>query len=402
MAAERELRTGTRRSLCIRATPCLHLLNPHCALVGQMYRPASVLPANAPPATRPPLASRDPWRDNARVALIVLVVFGHCLEPLGAETSSLDAIYRFIYLFHIPAFAFLSGSVARAHANVRLLRSTAFRVLLPYLLFQGLYALVAQTPGWPDDGPAGAATPYWLLWYLLSLAGWRLLLPLFARLRHPILIAVGLAVATGLAGDLGYYLSLSRTLVFFPLFLLGWRYADAWRNALSGTCWRMTAIIAMVALFGVASWQAIDPRWLYGSLGYAALGVDAGAGMALRLLQLVAGIVGTAAFLTLVPRRTLAVSALGPGTLQTFLVHGFLIKLAVAAGAFAWLQATVPQTATGPVLLLLSIACVVTLNSERSRQWLSPLTAPRWLEQRVWHDPAAAVPSSSERAGARP
>jgi fucose 4-O-acetylase-like acetyltransferase len=367
-----------------------------------MYCAPRVLPSNALPATRPDPASRDPWRDNARVVLIVLVVFGHCLEPLGPETSSFDAIYRFIYLFHIPAFAFLSGSVARADANVRLLRSTVFRVLLPYLLFQGLYALVAQTPGWPDDGPAGAATPYWLLWYLLSLAGWRLLLPLFARLRHPILIAVGLAVAAGLAGDLGYYLSLSRTLVFFPLFLLGWRYADAWRSALSGTRWRMAAVIALVALFAIANWQAMDPRWLYGSLGYAALGVDAGPGMALRLLQLVAGIVGTAAFLTLIPRRPLAVSALGPGTLQTFLVHGFLIKLAVAFGAFAWLRATVSQATVGPALLLLSIVCVLALNSERSRQWLSPLTAPRWLEQRIWHDPAPAVPSPSERAQARP
>ena len=66
------------------------------------------------------------------------------------------------------------------------------------------------------------ATPYWLLWYLLSLAGWRLLLPVFARLKRPLTFAVALAVAVGCASEVGYYLSLSRTLVFFPMFVLGW------------------------------------------------------------------------------------------------------------------------------------------------------------------------------------
>ncbi len=348
----------------------------------------------SPPAPARNPSPRDPWRDNARVLLIVLVVFGHCLEPLP-DSHALATVYRFLYLFHIPAFAFLSGSVAHVDVDSRLLRGTAFRLLLPYLLFQALYAWAADVPGWPGDGPDGVATPYWLLWYLLSLAGWRLMLPLFSRLRQPLLVATGLALLAGCATDVGYYLSLSRTLVFFPLFLLGWRYGERWRDVSGTLAWRAWGVGILGGLLALCAVVAIDPRWLYGSLGYAALGATPLSGMGWRLLQLSANAAGCAAFLALVPRRHLRMSALGPGTLQTFLVHGFAVKLAIALGLFAWLDSQGPLTQTA-WLLPASIACVIALGSPRSQWLLAPLTAPRWLEQLAWRGSRAA-PAGSGR-----
>ena len=68
--------------------------------------------------------------------------------------ASIDALYRFLYLFHMPAFAVLSGAVARVEVDLKLLKRIAFQLLLPYLLFQALYALAARLPGWPDPPPA--------------------------------------------------------------------------------------------------------------------------------------------------------------------------------------------------------------------------------------------------------
>src|SRR5690625_4229938 len=51
---------------------------------------------------------RDPWLDNARFILIALVVFGHMLEPLADAHPWLQTCYRFVYAFHMPAFAFRS------------------------------------------------------------------------------------------------------------------------------------------------------------------------------------------------------------------------------------------------------------------------------------------------------
>lgn len=205
---------------------------------------------------------RDPWLDNARFILIALVVFGHMLEPLQDGHPWLATCYAFVYTFHMPAFAFLSGAVSHAQADSRLWRSVAFRLLLPYLLFQGLYALAALSPLWPDDGPGGIATPYWLLWYLLSLGCWRLLLPLFAHLRHRLVIALAVAILAGCFSDIGYYLSLSRTLVFFPLFLMGSMWAPRWRQVSVTWRVRVLAVGTLAAVFVAVLRIQPDPRWL--------------------------------------------------------------------------------------------------------------------------------------------
>ena len=325
---------------------------------------------------------RDPWMDNSRLALITLVVFGHCLEPLLA-VPSIDTLYRFIYLFHMPAFAFLSGAVARTEVDVKLLKRIVFQLLLPYLLFQGLYALAARAPGWPDEGPVGITTPYWLLWYLPSLAAWRLLLPLFVRLRYPLLLACAFAVLAGSADDVGYRMSLSRIAAFFPFFLIGHTYAPAWRERLRGRLVCSLALAMLLALAWVAD-AVPDPRWLYGSNGYAAMGVDDAAGMLWRLLRLAAGVAGSAAFLALMPRRAFAATAAGARSLQAYLAHGFVVKLAVAAGAFGWLASREPPPVSALALLLAAWVLVRLLASVPAARLLSPLTSPHWLERCLW------------------
>jgi len=340
-----------------------------------------------PASASPGATARDPWKDNARLALITLVVFGHCLEPLRG-VAAIDALYRFLYLFHMPAFAFLSGAVARTEVDLKLLKRIAFQLLLPYLLFQGLYALAARTPGWPDPGPVGITTPYWLLWYLPSLAAWRLLLPLFMRLRHPLVLACLLALAAGWADDVGYRMSLSRTASFFPFFVIGHLYAPAWRERLRGPLAAALALASLLALGWMAG-AVPDPRWLYGSNGYAALGVDDAAGPLWRLLRLGAGVVGSAAVLALVPRRAFGATAAGGRSLQAYLAHGFLVKFAVAAGVFDWLAAGEPPLATALVLLPVAWVLVRLLASVPAARLLSPLTSPQWLERRLWRAPTA-------------
>jgi len=329
-------------------------------------------PANSAPVPSP----RDPWLDNARFALIALVVFGHLLEPLLEAHPVLDAAYACVYTFHIPAFAFLSGAVTQAGAHpAKLLRDVLLRLLLPYLVFQGLYLLAAQSPRWPDAGPTSVATPYWLLWYLLSLACWRLLLPLFAHLPWRLPLAVLLALAAGCIDDIGYYLSLSRTLVFFPLFLLGWQAAHAWRGRIRGGAARWIAVGVLATLFGGIALAGPDPHWLYGSYGYAAMATPPLRGMALRLLLLALAAAGALAFLTLVPRRRMALTPLGRRSLAAYLVHGFLVKLAIGAGLTASLAA-LPRAMLLPALLGLAVAATVALSTRPVASCVAWLIAP--------------------------
>ncbi|KGI77176.1 hypothetical protein LF63_0111215 [Oleiagrimonas soli] len=326
---------------------------------------------------------RDPWLDNARFFLIALVVFGHELEPLLRTHSLLAGCYRFIYLFHMPAFAMLSGAVASTDLNSTLLRKIVFRLLLPYLLFQGLYAWISQAGVWPDDGPDGIATPYWLLWYLPSLACWRLLLPLFARLRCRLPLAVGVALAAGWAGDLGHYLSLSRTLVFFPFFLIGWQRLPDWCRADARMPARPLAVALLLALAALALDRRLDPRWLYGSASYAALHVSALHGSIQRLLLMAAATLAALAVFRLTPRRAFAWSRLGRGSLAAYLLHGFAIKLAIGAGAFALIRDW-PTPVLLAMLGTLALTVTATLCSPLINRLAAPLTQPRWLERALW------------------
>lgn len=337
------------------------------------------LPVTDPsPAHHP----RDPWLDNARFGLIALVVFGHLLEPLLAHHPGLAAGYRAIYAFHMPAFAFLSGAVASPRLDHHLAKSVLLRLLLPYLVFQGLYGLAAEWQAWPDDGPHGIAVPYWLLWYLLSLACWRLLLPLFAPLRGRMWIALVIALVAGCSDNIGYYLSLSRTLVFLPMFLLGWQQAHRWRASGARPGSRWLALATLLALFCAAYVSKLDPRWLYGSYDYADLGASPLSGAGLRLLLIACSMAGTWAFLTLVPRRRMTLSALGARSLGAYLLQGFLINLAVGAGAFAVLRQW-PRAMLAPLLLVTATALAAALSTRHVHRLLAPITTPRWLERRL-------------------
>ena len=52
---------------------------------------------------------RVPFWDNARFACIVLVVIGHGTQRLIYDSDVSYAFYLWVYAFHMPAFAIISG-----------------------------------------------------------------------------------------------------------------------------------------------------------------------------------------------------------------------------------------------------------------------------------------------------
>jgi fucose 4-O-acetylase-like acetyltransferase len=318
-----------------------------------------------------------PVLDNARFVLIALVVAGHLLEQLVDQGPAAAALYRWIYLFHMPAFVLISGAVSKPTLTRRRVFALATGLLLPYVIFQTLY------PAWDawlfhtGDWSQGSLTPYWLLWYLPSLVCWRLLLPLFARLKFALPLAVAIALAAGLAPWVGYPLSLSRTLVFFPLFLLGHRLGGQRLQQLGDSVGRKAIALAVLVAAAVGAWllRDLDPQWLYASVGYEVLDVAAWPGTCVRLALLAASASCALAVLALAPRQT-ARRGLGRHSLTAYLMHGFLVRALVAAGAFVWLSGALPE----PVGLL---ACLVAggliaglLSTPVAASWAAPLTRP--------------------------
>lgn len=150
------------------------------------------------------------------------VIFGHLLESVGGGYN----LYKVIYSFHMPMFLFLNGWLApRNYAS----KKTMFKLIYPYVLFQILYQLF-NTYVINDEYVEFSvqfSTPYWLLWYLLSLIFYYLLIPVItteSKAYAGVMLfgTIALAIAIGFDNSIGYYMSLSRTFVFLPFFVTGY------------------------------------------------------------------------------------------------------------------------------------------------------------------------------------
>ena len=141
----------------------------------------------ASPAAHPgdapvPVAGRDPWFDNAKMLLVTLVVVGHTWTlPAGDEVHRPDlqlalpvarAGVRHGHRLPLP------HASPTAAGNLRRLVTT---VLLPYLVFEGLFALFRVHVG-GETLERLWLNPHWPMWYLAVLFVWRLATPALRRI----------------------------------------------------------------------------------------------------------------------------------------------------------------------------------------------------------------------------
>lgn len=298
---------------------------------------------------------RDPRLDNAKAVLITAVVLGHLLESVqGWQNQTLRAALTFIYLFHMPAFIFLAGITAKRQGILPRVLNLA--VLL--VAFQALYTLpVVALKG---EYPVGALTPYWMLWFLLSMIAWQLALPLLLRLGQALPIAIAIALAAGLAPWIGYPLAASRTLVFFPFFVAGHLYGRQVLQALPGSLAAKALAALLLGGLTVCLYRnGIDHPWLNGYAGYAELGVDALTGPPLRLAVLFAAALATLAFLTFIGSRPGRLGSVGETSLAVFLLHGFLVKACATPLGWLWREYGAGAALTGASLMAVLIVWIL-------------------------------------------
>ncbi len=243
---------------------------------------------------------RDPYYCNLKLLLMAGVILGHCIEPV-AHLEPWKTLYRFLYMVHMPLFAFLSGLFLRKSGDC--LKSLR-RVLPTYGICQAVAVALGLTP-WH--------TPWWYLWYLLSLSFWLLLGWGWFRLgRGGWWIPVLALVAGCLAGllPLGRRWSLSRTVAFFPWFCLGLLCRREFP-------WHRLRIPGLLFLGIMILWNPqVSPDTLY-QAGPCAPVVR----LRCYLWALLLGVF----LLSWCPRRRLPFSRLGADTMGIYLLHGPLV-----------------------------------------------------------------------------
>ncbi len=353
---------------------------------------------------------RVPLWDNARFGCIVLVVIGHAIQRQTSDSDNALTLYLFIYAFHMPAFAIVSGYFSKAAPpGIRQMRRVITDIVLPYVIMQSIWSLVQ----WLVEGKNAfnPTEPHWTLWFLLALAIFRTVLPYLALLRWPLFWAVIASVGVGFLSNVDSTFSLSRAIGILPFFVLGWKLrswtiADRWRGLPTGGVWGVRVVAAAV----LAAWLAVvvvniqqfrdfDLRfWFFYDDSYQDLGEPVWWAGLLRLGLIGLAVLLSAAFFALVPRRQTFFTGFGQATMYVYLLHSFVLYPIRESGVLKDDHSSAIWLLT---MVFASLAISVALSSPWVRRVFRPLIEPKpnWIFAERDERPPAA--SRTDPTGAR-
>ncbi len=283
------------------------------------------------------MTTRNHSIDNVRLFLIMLVVLGHIIEPLIGNHVLFKTVYLFIYLFHIPLLVAISGYVASSNPSKEKQNKSIITFTSIIIVFTILFELFEFFLNGHFSKYIFGVVPYWILWYLYSLLFWRLLHPLVQRLPYPIITMTIVALLAGFFAPIGYVLGLSRTIYFFPFYLIGHSLKATPRHMFSekfSSKW--VQFLLLLLLIGVTYLcRNMNAEWLFGSYAYSHFAVPLWQGPIVRGSIYIVSAISSIVFFKLVADMNQRLAHLGRNTLYAYLWHGFIIKALVALGIIA-------------------------------------------------------------------
>ncbi len=320
------------------------------------------------------MTKRDNHIDNAKGLLMMLVVLGHLIYPVPTPDMASNVLYVFIYLFHMPMFALVSGYLSHPEMDLARTFKDARLLLVPYVIFTAaqwaILTLTGQQTMALHEGHFG-------LWFLLSLFCWRTALPVITRLPYSLAIVIVLSLACGFVPQIGLGFSLSRTITLMPFFLAG--HLMRTRGArLDGVMNKPVAVavlcLAVLVSIPLAHWNA--QALLFGSYSYQRLGLPYAMGPGIRAMSLVLSFCCGLAFMALVPKRPGLFTRIGRYSLYVYLLHSPLLVLyRTWPGNYEFLGQQ--PLIMIPVAILISLVLASEPVTRSTRMLVSPLGKPK-------------------------
>jgi len=360
--------------------------------------PSADSPEVDPSVSLAPRAGRDPWLDNTRLVAAILILVMHVAGAAMSRAGVLEELWYATWPLRLPLFVIVAGFFSsaeplRGRRAISILRNVLGVYLVGDLLASVFAGLAGEAFVYnPNRAPFG-------LWFLLSLFWWRAMLPLLAHVRFLGPLTVVGALLVGFVPQIGPSFSASRTIVFLPLFVLGWYLRRIDLRALLARRWVRPAA-AVVLLGGIVGFSLWGDRISHGVYqmrsGYDADGLlDAVPQLGARAALLLAGTAGALALLAVMPRRRIpVVTYLGTGSMYIYVLHVLIVGSSGLRDT-SWYRAidTVPEIL---LLIVVSVLAALALASPPVR-WLTG-----WLIQPTYRWPfREQVPSTPPLGGTR-
>ena len=267
------------------------------------------------------MKERIAFWDNFKGLLITLVVLGHFLweyRGLGAAGDLVSAIY----FFHMPAFIFVAGYLSKSPRARS--KEAIIKLLIIYIILNAglmLFSHVLVDSSWR------IFTPYYSAWFIISLIVWRLAIGHVAKLRYIIPVSLFAALTISFWPDATNILAISRTIVFFPFFLLGYIFPeDKLISFIRGR--KVLDYVKGLALLGITVFLSVQFIRQYNGLSQAVLTMGTYSHWSESITRL--GIFCVASLMlvsliSLIPNRSLGlITKWGKNSLAIYVVHRFI------------------------------------------------------------------------------
>ncbi len=317
---------------------------------------------------------RNAYWDNIKATLMLLVVVGHFIIPVQNTENGARLIFLWIYLFHMPAFVFVSGYFSKGYAR----RNTGnpdklVGFLILYLIFQFLIWVV-------NCGFSGKFSSFPLFsagtapWYMLCMFFWYLVIPYYVSVGKyaGLMAAVIMGLLIGTDHAAGTFLSISRCVVFFPFFVAGFYY-DKTDAGIKNNIRRVKKGLSTVFLIGTffvlrGVESKITPflAVIYADKSYNTMNISNQAGIVYRLIWYIICCLFIVALLIIVPERKLFFTVIGQRTMGIYIVHRLLRDVFKHIGVYNHLG-------SGKLLLVQIVVisvCVLLFSSFRGFQYV--------------------------------
>ena len=307
--------------------------------------------------------------DLAKAFLILMVVWGHFANEYARPDDGdviMKAIAVWIYAFHMPLFIYLSGLFARPYGDKdRLpLKKMVYYVLVGYVLKVLIYMIkyfFGRNPVFMWFSDTG------LPWYMFVMAAFVFLTWLLRKAdwRLVLILSLLLSAGAGYIDEIGSFLNLSRLLVFFPYYYLGYlSRPDEIKRGLEDRRIRLLTISILLLSLIVAVFFTRD---VYGSIRmftgrnsyYRIKGMSPELMGLCRLLTYPVSLGISAGILSLIPDRPCPVlERIGRSTLQIYFWHRLVLYFMVYGGVNDWILQEFPR---GWRVIYLGIATILPL-----------------------------------------
>ncbi len=249
--------------------------------------------------------------DNIKGILIVLVVLGHCLWEFS-NISIVNDILRFIYLFHMPVFVFVSGYFGTKKSSPLGIA----RLIFAYFIFNSLTGILY--------GYSNVLIPLYSYWYILALILWRLTADKIDKIKHSVVVTLVIGLLIGFIPGIDNTLAFQRFIAFYPFYIAGYKSAICIQNdKANGKDSRIDRKCGLIALLSalILSYLLINklPVKLDNLVMYSYVNQTE---LLIRLFVYVIGFLYVIAFIgTVSSKRIPLITDIGRNSMSVFLIH---------------------------------------------------------------------------------